>query len=163
AARLMTFDENALETATATGGTPTTLTPSHSELISDGGSIQPAVSLTPTSAEYLIEDWNSTQVRVHTVTNPLTSSYSPTTNLVTAPSHGLNVPDAPQKGSTNLVATNDTRIINAVYQNGSLYASHTFQNTANGQNKATARWYQINVSGTPSLTQSGNIDPGTGI
>jgi hypothetical protein len=164
-ARLMTFDKNALETSNAPGGgTPTLLSPTNSEVITDGGSLQPAVTLTPGTPEYLIEDWSTTQVRVHTVTNPLSlKAYDRTTALVTVPSYGLNPPNAPQQGATSKVAVNDTRIINAVYSNGYLYAAHTIQNTAGGQNKATARWYQINVSGTPTLTRSGNIDPGTGI
>jgi hypothetical protein len=120
-ARLMTFDKNAMETATGSGGAPANITPAHSEIITDGGSLQPAVSQTTGAPEYMIEDWDTTHVRVHTVTNPLSSTaYSRTTTLVTVPTYAVNVPDAPQQGSSALVATNDTRMINAVFSNGSL-------------------------------------------
>lgn len=165
AARLMTFDKNALETATGGGGSPIALSPSVSDVITDGGSLQPAVNQTSTSVEYMVEDWDTTHLRVHTITNPLNpATYSRTTNLVTVPAYGLSVPDAPQLGSTAMVPANDTRILNAVYSNGSLYATHTIQNQANGQNKPTARWYQINVgAGSPTLNRSGSIDPGQNI
>jgi hypothetical protein len=178
-AKVMTFDKNALETSTVSGGSPAALIstvsggspaaliPANSEIIADGGSIQPAVEIGPAPAEYMIETWGTTTVRLHAITNPLNSSYARTTTFVTVPAYAMNVPDAPQLGSSTLIAANDTRIINAVWENGSLYAAHTFENTINGQDKATARWYQISTgnwpSGTPSLTHWGNIDPGIGI
>jgi hypothetical protein len=169
---LLTFDKNAMETGALAGsgsGTPALLTPANSELISDGGSIQPAITIGPARAEYMIEDWDSTDVRVHAVTNPLASGgLSRTTALVSVPTYGLHVPDAPQLGSSSLIATNDTRILNVVAANGSLWAAHTFENQTGGEDKATARWYQITpgswpASGSPSLVRSGNIDPGPGI
>jgi hypothetical protein len=169
-AALYTFDKNALETGTLGGsGTPQQIAPANSQRISDGGSIQPAITLGPASAEYMIEDWDSGLVRVHAVTNPLASGgLTRTTALVSVPAYGLSVPGAPQLGSSNLVPTNDTRILNVVDVNGSLWAAHTFENTSGGQDKATARWYQITPgswpgSGSPSLVRSGTIDPGPGI
>jgi hypothetical protein len=160
-AKLMTFDKNALETTGTPGGTPSPLSPANSQVITDGGSIQPAVTLDPTApAEYMIEDWDTNDVRIHAVTNPLNGSFSRTTDIVPVPYHGLNVPGAVQEGSTHLIATNDSRIINAVYRNGSLFAAHTVQNGS----LATAVWYQIAPNGwpnfgTPALTNSGSIEP----
>jgi hypothetical protein len=169
-AELLTFDKNALETGTYPGtGTPKLIAPANTQVITDGFSLQPAVTHGKSSAEYLIEAWDTTSVRLHAVTNPLASGgLTRTSTLVTVPAYGLSVPDAPQLGSSKLIAANDTRFLNAVVMSGSLWSAHTFENTSNGQDKASVRWYQFSTnawptSGGPSLAKSATIDPGSGV
>jgi hypothetical protein len=50
-------------------------------------------------------------------------------------------PDAPQLGSSKLIETNDTRILNAVFRNGYLWTTHMVANDAN--TKTEVAWYQI--------------------
>jgi hypothetical protein len=67
-------------------------------------------------------------------------------------------PDAPQQGTTNLVATGDTRLYDVVWRNNKLYAAHTIANGSGTQ----ARWYEVNTTSWPtvSLVQSGNVSAG---
>ena len=53
-------------------------------------------------------------------------------------------PNAPQLGSSNTIETNDSRLLNAVFRNGYLWATHTVTNDAN--TKTEIAWYQIDPS-----------------
>src|SRR5262249_58399144 len=101
-------------------------------------------------------------------------------NFVQDPSQGRNHPwnngdanaSAGQKGSTDLILTNDTRINSAVWEtvNGQqhLVLTQTVNSTAD-PGVAKARWYDFNTTGAtdPSvavpLYQSGEINPGSGV
>ena len=52
------------------------------------------------------------------------------------------LPDAPQSGSAHLIATNDTRLCNAVFRNGRIWTTHTVADSTN--TKTEVAWYQIN-------------------
>jgi hypothetical protein len=71
---------------------------------------------------------------------------------------------APQLGSSSKIDTDDSRIMNCVYRNGSLWAAQTAYLPATGAaNRSIAQWWQINTSG-PSLgvvQQFGRIDSGS--
>jgi hypothetical protein len=160
-AKIVTFNKSAIESGQSVSG------PANTMILTDGAfGLQPAVTLGSAPAEYFIESWSpsgTSQVRVHAIQNPLVAGgMTDTKTTITVPAYGTSVPTAPQLGSSNKIATNDTRILNAVWSNGSLWAAHTIQNPSTG--RATARWYQIGTSGSsPSLTASGNIDPGNGV
>jgi hypothetical protein len=68
---------------------------------------------------------------------------------------GIGTPD----GGTNRIATNDTRLLNAVFQSDTgtqrLWTSHTISYTWPGENEARSiiRWYEIDVP-TQSIAQS---------
>src|SRR5262249_1844676 len=101
-------------------------------------------------------------------------------NLGQDPSQGGNPPwnngdataSAGQKGSTDLILTNDTRINSAVWRtvNGQqhLVLTQTVDSMAD-PGVAKARWYDFNTTGAtdPSvavpLYQSGEINPGAGV
>jgi hypothetical protein len=68
-------------------------------------------------------------------------------------------PPASQKGGGFLMDTGDSRILNVEWRDNRLVASQTVGIAGN----ARARWYEFDVSGTPSLTQQGTISPGPGI
>lgn len=105
---------------------------------------------------------SSTRLKIQAVTNANTSptlhTYSLTVPQFTHPN------DAVQQGTSNRADTIDFRIKNGVVRNGKLWVCHS-----NGMNgRSAVRWYQINLngwptSGSPSLVQSGDIDPGAGV
>ncbi len=65
------------------------------------------------------------------------------------------MPGAPQQGSSNLIVTNDRRMLNATWVNGRLYGAFTVR--ANGQ--ATAHWVELvaGASGTPTIERQASI------
>ncbi len=115
-------------------------------------------------AMYMIEHFESssnTTVRLHAITNPLGAVSRVTYNL-TVPSYSP-PEDPPQLGASTRPETFDSRFWSCVWRNGSLWACHHI-----GSSRVLARWYQIDTgnwpaSGTPTLVQSGTVDPGTGV
>ncbi|MBL8764198.1 MAG: hypothetical protein JNM07_08005 [Phycisphaerae bacterium] len=111
-------------------------------------------------APYFVSTNSSTSLRVHAITNPLTSPALVSTT-VTVPSWSSSPSAANSGGSTD---TLDGRIISAHWRAGRLYAGHTIGVSS----RAVARWYQLATnnwptSGSVSLTMSGNIDGGSGV
>jgi len=112
-------------------------------------------------AMYMIEHFESasnTLVRLHAITDPLGTPQRVTYDL-TVPAYSP-PEDPPQKGTTSRPETFDSRFWSCVWWNGSLWATHH-----QGSSRVMARWYEIKtndwpVSGTPTLYQSGDIDPG---
>lgn len=105
---------------------------------------------------------SGTKLRIYGVRNALSNPTLSQFDL-TVPGFS-NPPNAPQRGSSNRLATIDFRIKHGVLRDGSLYLAH-----ATGENStARVRWYQIAMNGwptsgqNPTLTQSGNLDPGSG-
>jgi hypothetical protein len=69
-------------------------------------------------------------------------------------------PAATQKGSSALITTNDSRILNAEWRNNELVAAQNVGVAADSQ--AHARWYQFDTTTTPTLVQQGTIGVGSG-
>ncbi|MFB3921315.1 MAG: choice-of-anchor D domain-containing protein [Terriglobia bacterium] len=67
-------------------------------------------------------------------------------------------PDADQPGSPLGIATNDFRLLNAVWSNGSLWCAHNVGDETGS--RVGARWYEISVSNLASaaLLQSGTVE-----
>ena len=115
-------------------------------------------------AFYMIEHYESssnTRVRLHALTDPLGAMNHQTYQL-TVPSYSPPT-DPPQMGTSTRPETFDARFWSCVYRNGSLWAAHH-----QGSSRVLARWYEIDMgswptSGTPTLIQSGDVDPGSGI
>jgi fibronectin type 3 domain-containing protein len=88
-------------------------------------------------------------------------------NLQTDTQHPWNSGDATanaaQAGTTDLMQTNDTRILTAAWIRDSQGIEHLVASQDVGSTLADARWYEFNTTGTPSLIQSGDIKPGSGI
>ena len=136
----------------------------------------PAVTHDNTLAtEYLVRDWNGQTgtLRISTITGSVGSetltigvafpktaggwqSAAPQTNF------------APQLGSSSKIDTDDSRIGNCVYRNGSLWVAQTAFLPATGTaNRSIAQWWQINTaSGSLSslgiVQQFGRIDSPSG-
>ena len=68
-------------------------------------------------------------------------------------------PPANQPSGT--VTTNDSRMLNAAWRNNVLVSTHTVG--TGSPLTAHARWYQFDTTSTPTLTQSGEIAPGSGV
>jgi hypothetical protein len=75
------------------------------------------------------------------------------------------LPLAPQRDDVRRIDTGDTRLLNVVYRNGSLWTTHTVGNSANSRTEAA--WYQVNPAaartsppyGTP--VQQGRVADGS--
>ena len=112
-------------------------------------------------AMYMIEHFegsSNTKVRLHAITDPLDSPQIETYDL-TVPAYSP-PEDPPQKDTTTRPETFDSRFWSCVWRNGSLWATHH-----QGSSRVMARWYEIKTndwpdSGTPTLYQSGDVDPG---
>ncbi len=116
------------------------------------------------AAFYMIEHYegsSNTRVRLHALTDPLGAMNHQTYQL-TVPSYTPPT-DPPQMGTSTRPETFDARFWSCVYRNGSLWAAHH-----QGNARVLSRWYEIDMgnwptSGTPTLIQSGDVDPGSGI
>lgn len=115
------------------------------------GAIQPCLTYGDPGAEYFVSRQSATQIRLRRVNPPLTAPTLTELGAAIVPSHA-NAPLAPALGSTTAINTLDTRPMNAVYRNGSVWTAH---NVASGS-FAAVRWYEIGVS--PLTTkQTGTI------
>jgi len=67
------------------------------------------------------------------------------------------LPGAPQSGNDNTIDTSDTRLLNVVYRNGSLWTVHTVQSPTT--TKTEVAWYRIDPSAGTVLSQGRISDP----
>ncbi|MEO7453616.1 MAG: hypothetical protein ABIV13_02500 [Fimbriimonadales bacterium] len=114
------------------------------------------------NAIFAISRENSTAMQLYAIRDLATA---PVMNmaLVTVPSNSMPSINAPTTNGHALDAL-DGRIINAVWRSGAILATHTVQSSS----RLRVRWYQIAtnnwpVSGSPSLTMSGEVAGATGI
>jgi hypothetical protein len=119
------------------------------------------VMYTAAPAYYMIEAFETSTasaVRLHAITNPLGTPTKVTFDL---PVPTYSIPeDPPQLGTSTRPELFEARFWSCVFRDGRLYATHH-----QGSARVVQRWYEINmanwpVSGTPTLVQSGNVDPG---
>lgn len=112
----------------------------------------PAVTHDDTlSTEYLVRNWDgaSGTLRVSTITGSVGAEVLTTGVAFPKAAKGwrdagaLNF--APQLGSTARIDTDDDRIGNCVYRNGSLWAAQTVY--LSNPTRASAQWWQINTAG----------------
>jgi len=105
-------------------------------------------------------------IQVVRINNPLsvTPTFTATTiNLPVDIDQGGALPDANQPGTAVNIDTGDRRVGNAVWQNDSLYFGATI-NPAIGTappadvGEATAHWFKVSTTGTPTLADQGNVD-----
>lgn len=124
--------------------------------------IEPAVTEGAAPAEFLAaaDFANSPNAGSTLDLFSITTSGTPTLQAaaLTVPSFSM-PPDAPQPapvGAVAFIPTNDYRLLNAVWSNGSLWCG---LNTVGSSGLPVARWYQIALSSlsTVSLTQSGDV------
>jgi hypothetical protein len=118
------------------------------------GAIQHATQYTDAGQSYMISTRGSSSLRLRRINAPLTAPTLTTSVISGLPSYSA-ANDAPAMGSTVNINTGGTRLMNACYANGSIWASHTI--AAGG--KSGARWYEVDPV-AQTLTQSGTLtDP----
>ncbi len=115
------------------------------------GAMQPAHTYGNPAGEYIISTSGSTTLRLWRVNPPLTSPTITSLGTVSVPGYA-GPPDAPALGSSTPLDTVGTRLMMAVYRDGSIWTSHTIAGGAG----AAARWYEIDPV-TKSNIQSGTV------
>ena len=121
-------------------------------------SLQPALTFGSPGSFFLVSassTKDSCNLVVWGIANPLSS---PTLSRLTATAGGTCdvPPNAPQSGGGTPLDTGDTRLLNAVYRNGSLWTAQAINMNFGSGNVSASRWVQIDVTswpGTVSLTQ----------
>lgn len=113
-------------------------------------------------ALYLLEPTGTNLLTLHAISNPL-GTPTRTTTTIGVPAFA-NPFAIPQLGTSGTLTTFGPRFWSCVWRNGSLWATHHIGSGT----RTLARWYEIKTngwptSGTPTLAQSGNVDPGAGI
>ncbi|MDB5107199.1 MAG: hypothetical protein JWM69_140 [Candidatus Binatus sp.] len=139
---------------------------------STGYTDYPAVTYDNTlPVEYLLRDWNGSAgtLRISEISGPVRAEvlttgiaypgtanhwqdWAPTTNF------------APQLGTIARIDTDDSRIENCIFRNGSLWVAHTVYLPAGGPTRSAAQWWQINTaSGSLGVVQQlGRVDDPNG-
>jgi len=112
------------------------------------------------NAPFFISVNSTSSLKLQAITNPISSPSLVTTTLSVA--SFSSPPNAPNLGGSDL-DTLDGRIINLDHRNKKLVCGHGVG--LSGNNKATARWYEIKsrqwpTTGTPLVFQTGNVDLG---
>lgn len=122
--------------------------------------------------EYLLENWNggAGELRMSQIAGPVGSETL--TDGIAYPSAAVEWQDtapvtnfAPQLGSSEGIDTDDDRILDCVYRNGSLWAAHTVFLPASGTvARSAAQWWQIDTAAGDlgRVLQFGRIDDPTG-
>jgi hypothetical protein len=124
-----------------------------------------------TDPMYLVEESSASPGKAITVvseTNLFNFATGPTFTFKDVPlpaaSAYIAPPAATQQGSTNLIETNDSRILNAEWRNNHLVAAHAIGVSTDAQ--AHARWYEFDTTNYtttgPTLIQTGTIGLGSG-
>jgi hypothetical protein len=114
--------------------------------------IQPAYTFGRPGTEYLINArGESDTLTLWRLTNPLGGPSLDCRSMETF--FYTTAPGAEQGGGGQRIDTGDTRLLNAVYRNGSLWTAHTIAVNWGDGNVAGARWYQIDPS-TGSFLQA---------
>ena len=156
------------------GGTNRTVFNNDSGL---GGTQMPAVTYdTNTTTMYLLQTWNTIVanaqsevnglLRLYTITGtPASPTFTPT---LIFPAHQpwARIPPgevdfAPQSNTTVKIQNNDSRILNVVYRNGSLWCAQTVFLPYTDPTRSAVQWWQNATNGV--VLQAGRIDDSSGI
>ncbi|HYV90360.1 MAG TPA: T9SS type A sorting domain-containing protein [Chitinophagales bacterium] len=155
------FVFNKSNVTSGSGGTVTTF--SNNTIFS----LEPAVTYDANvNTEYMLTEWDNNSggncySKIFTITGTQSSPVFTAGNTV-----GVNQPysqtvvNAKQLGTSNRIATNDTRMRNCVYRNSSLYAAQTVYLPSSSPTRASSQVWQINPSNS-SLTNFFRIDDNT--
>ncbi len=128
-------------------------------------SVQAAHIFGSAAAPFFVTAQDTTTVRLQAITDPL-GSPALVAEDVTVPSFGFPVRFSdfvPDDGGCGIDGL-DGRLINAAWRAGKLHTGHGILSGG----KIIARWYEFDTgtwptSGSPTLVQSGDIDPGASI
>ena len=117
------------------------------------------------STQYFAESTAGNKVRIHAVTDVLTSPARHTFD-VAVDSFGEPI-GVPQPGGVVPADTVSSRVMTGVWRDGSAWFAHPITDPAIGDGETVARWYEVRTNSfpaaDPTLVQSGNVDPGPGV
>ena len=121
--------------------------------------MQPAYTFGAASSEYFLFEGSSSHLLLARIDNTTGTPVWHAPIAVTIAAYTLSglLPGAPQSGNDNTIDTSDTRLLNVVYRNGSLWAVHTVQSPAT--TKTEVAWYKINPGAGAVLAQGRISDP----
>ena len=130
--------------------------------------VVPAVTYDNTLATmYLVQNWSGVngQLHISTITGAVGSeTYTNNTATVTVSSGWADIPTtinfAPQEGTSNKIANFDSRILNVVYRNGSIWAAQNAFLPSSTPTHTAAQWWQLQPNGT--VQQFGRVQDTTG-
>lgn len=142
------------------------------------GAMAPAVTLSGTlAAVYVLQSWNGNPgngsgfLRLYSITgavnSPTLNNTAPGTELmISVPAPWGDFPPggadfAPQLGSAAKLQTNDSRLGNVVYRDGSLWTAHTVTLPAGGPTRSSVQWWEIDPVGR-AVRQRGRVDDPSG-
>lgn len=119
------------------------------------GALQPTMTYGNPPGEYVVSTNSNDGIRVRRVNPPLTNPTLVEVGIVPVAVFS-DAPDAPALGGPAL-DTVDSRLMNAVYRNGSIWTAHT----VSGGGGAACRWYQL-AEGSPfTVAQWGVVGDAT--
>ncbi|TAK60481.1 MAG: hypothetical protein EPO24_06655, partial [Bacteroidetes bacterium] len=136
-----------------------------------GGTQVPALTYDNSlSTLYLVQNWNGNSggngfLRLYTITGSIGSEVVTPSSFVTTANpwqeDATGGPDfAPQLGSVQKIAANDSRIQNVVYRNGSLWTTQTVFLPASGTTtRSSVQWWELTTGGV--ITQRSRVDDPT--
>lgn len=116
------------------------------------GALQPCVDYDVAPGAYVITRKGSLILKLRRIDGPLTAPTLVTLGTIPVSAHGRAF-SAPALGSTVPLATSDTRLVNAVLRNGSIWTVHNID--VGG--RAACRWYQVDPIAL-ALEQEGTVD-----
>ncbi len=119
------------------------------------GATQPCATYGDSGGELFVSRLSTARhLRIRQISGPLTAPTLSIVANVTVPLHG-NPPAAPALGSQTDLSTGDTRPMNAVYRDGSIFTAHTIK----VDGRAACRWYEVDVASGTTLQVGTISDP----
>ena len=117
--------------------------------------MQPAHTFGTPGSEYFLFEGSVNRLAVAWMDNLSGTPvwHAPSQVPVTAYASTNNLPGAPQPGIDNTIATSDTRLLNTVYRNGSVWTTHNLAVAG----KVEVAWYRINP-GAGAVESQGRIN-----
>ena len=128
------------------------------EFLNPEFSMQPAHTFGEAAAEYFLFEGTSTQLHLARIDNAAGTPvwHPPAPVAVARYTPMFSTPGAPQLGDTRTIDTSDTRMLNVVYRNGSVWAAHHVVGTSG---KVEAAWYRIDPVFSTIVSQGRVNDP----
>lgn len=135
---------------------------------SDGFSLAPAITYSSTEPTiFLLSSWNGNSggngfLRLYTITGSVGSELFTATNIFPNSGgrtwdFGLAANSGRQLGTTAGIHTNDHRMQNVVFRNGSLWATHAVATPSGAVSRSAVQWWQISPT-SGATTQIGRIE-----
>ncbi len=118
------------------------------------GAIQPVHTYGEPYQQFFVSRFTPELLRVRRVGGDMTAPAMQLLGTVAIPDHD-SPPDVPALGSSTPLDSVGSRLMNAVYRNGSIWTAHTI----GYQGKAACRWYEIDVEPLVLLQQGTVSDP----